>query len=59
MKDKALRKALGMHGFEENLCGCSSPCAVDTGWQGEIPMLWKRIEELESKIKAIEEKESQ
>ena len=58
MKDKALRKALGLHGFEENLCGCSSHCAFNDSWQGELPMLWKRIEELESKIKAIEEKES-
>jgi len=56
MKDKNLRRALGIHGTEENLCGCSM--GSDVGWHGEIPMLWKKIEEFECKIKDIEVKKT-
>lgn len=54
MKDKKLRKALGIHGSEKDLCGCS--VATDGSWQGELPEIWKRIEKLEGKIEAIEAK---
>lgn len=56
MKDKNLRKALGIHGNEENLCGCSFGATIIAApeWRGELPMLWERIEELEAKIEAIE-----
>lgn len=57
MKDKKLRKALGIHGSEEDLCGCD--CAGYTGWQGEIPMLWRKVKELEDKVKAIEVKKNE
>jgi hypothetical protein len=51
MKDKNLRKALGMHGTP--LCGCDFGLP---GWQGEIPMLWRKIKELEDRLKCIERK---
>lgn len=62
MKDKNLRKALGIHGSEENLCGCDvvvpeAKCpTIVSSWHGEIPMLWRKVKELENKIKALEDK---
>ena len=53
MKDKELRKALGMHGPESDLCGCDvNP--TNQNWQGEIPMLWRKVHELEAKVKQLE-----
>ena len=54
MKDKNLRKALGVHGSEENLCGCDM--VVGTEWSGEIPMLWKKVKELEKEVEIIKQK---
>lgn len=56
MKDKNLRKALGIHGSGKDLCACSILCNVTNNWQGELPEIWKRIEKLEAKIEAIEAK---
>ena len=49
MKDKNLRKALGIHGFEDNLCGCDM-IKVKDYWSGELPELWNRIEKLEKEV---------
>lgn len=55
MKDKNLRKALGIHGFEENLCGCDM-VVVRNEWGGEIPMLWKKVKELEKEVEIMKQK---
>ena len=52
MKDKYLRKALGMHDDDENLCGCD--LNPNSSWTGEIPMLWRRLKELERKVEKLE-----
>ena len=48
MKDKALRKALGLHGGDTNPCGCDI-MVCEGGWSGEIPTLFS--------IKVIEHQE--
>ena len=52
MKDNNLRKMLGIHDPENYLCGCDWGPKHD--WLGELPMLWRKVSELEGKIKELE-----
>uniref|UniRef100_A0A6H1ZAJ4 Uncharacterized protein n=1 Tax=viral metagenome TaxID=1070528 RepID=A0A6H1ZAJ4_9ZZZZ len=49
MKDENL---LGIHGSEDNLCGCSMH-KIKGEWSGEIPELWYKIEELENRLEDL------
>lgn len=51
-RDIPLRKALGMHGGDDNLCGCNVNPYEE--WPGEIPFIYRRIEELEARLKLLE-----
>ena len=48
MKDKDLRKMLGVHG-DTFLCACGYT-------SGEIPGLWERIRELEKGVEELKKK---
>ena len=54
MKDKILRKVLGMHGSDENLCACSE-AYVPGDWGGALPDIYRKLKILEARISKLED----